>query len=130
MQVIGAETVISLASQAGQLELNVMMPVVQFNLLFAIEIFSNAMRVLATSCIAGITANDDRMLHYAESSASLVTALAPHIGYMESAKIAKEALASKRTIRSIVLEKKLMTEDQLNSILDLNAMTRPHQLEG
>ncbi len=130
MQVIGAETVISLASQAGQLELNVMMPVVQFNLLFTIEIFSNALRVLATSCIAGITANDDRMLHYAESSASLVTALAPHIGYMESAKIAKEALASKRTIRSIVLEKKLMTEDQLNSILDLNAMTRPHQLEG
>jgi aspartate ammonia-lyase len=80
LQVIGSDTVVAYASQAGQLELNVMMPVVQYNIMFAVRIISSAMRVTADACISGITADEERMRHFAESSGSLVTALAPEIG--------------------------------------------------
>ena len=124
MQIVGCETVVSYASQGGQLELNVMMPVVQFNLTFAMEIFSNTLEVLARKGIEGITAETERMQHYAETSGSLVTALAPEIGYLQSAEIAKESLKTKRSIRSIVLERGLMDEKQLNEVLDIVKMAK------
>lgn len=126
MQVIGSETVVSYASQQGDLELNVMMPVVQFNCCFAIEIFSNALATLEARSIVGITADKKRLLHYAETSGSIVTALAPEIGYLQAAEIAKESLKTKRTIRSIVLERALMTEERLRDVLDVHAMAHPH----
>ena len=124
MQVVGCETVVAYASQGGQLELNVMMPVVQFNLAFAMEIFSNTLEVMARKCIDGITADRERMLHYAETSGSLVTALAPEIGYLKAADIAKESLKTKRSIRSIALERGLMSEDHLNEVLDIVKMAK------
>ena len=124
MQIVGCETVVSYASQAGQLELNVMMPVVQFNLTFAMEIFSNTLEVLARKGIEGITAETERMQHYAETSGSLVTALAPEIGYLQSAEIAKESLKTKRSIRAIVLERGLMDEKQLNEVLNIVKMAK------
>jgi aspartate ammonia-lyase len=123
LQIVGAEATVAMASQAGQLELNVMMPVVQFNLCFSLHIFSNAMRVTAEKCINGITADRERMLHYAETSGSLVTALAPEIGYLKAAEVAKESLRTKRSLRSIVLEQKLMTDEKLSEILDVFEMT-------
>ncbi|HZK76235.1 MAG TPA: aspartate ammonia-lyase [Candidatus Kapabacteria bacterium] len=124
MQVVGCETTVSYASQGGQLELNVMMPVVQFNIAFAIEIFSNALEVMAAKCIDGIVCDRERMRHYAESSGSLVTALAPEIGYMKAAEIGKESLKTRRSIRQIVLEQGLMDERKLNEVLDIEKMTK------
>ncbi len=122
MQVIGLETAVSYASQGGQLELNVMMPVVQFNIAFAIEILSNTLEVMAAKCIDGITCDRERMRHYAESSGSLVTALAPEIGYLKAAEIAKESLKTRRSIRQIVLERGIMEDGKLSEVLNVQKM--------
>ncbi len=124
MQVIGCETTVSYASQAGQLELNVMMPVVQFNIAFAIEIFSNTLEIMAAKCIDGIVCDREQMRHYAESSGSLVTALAPEIGYLKAAEIGKESLKTRRSIRQIVLEGNIMDEKSLNAVLDIEKMAK------
>jgi len=124
MQVVGCETTVSYASQGGQLELNVMMPVVQFNIAFSIEIFSNTLEVMAQKCIDGIVADRERMRHYAESSGSLVTALAPEIGYLKAAEIAKESLKTRRSIRAIILEQGIMNEQKLDEVLDIKMMAK------
>ncbi|MFN3927407.1 MAG: aspartate ammonia-lyase [Pseudanabaenaceae cyanobacterium] len=125
-QVIGYDTAIVLAAQAGQLELNVMMPLIAYNLIHSIEILGNALYTLSQRCIKGITANEARCRHYAESSLSLVTVLNPYLGYAQCAEIAKESLATGKTLRQIVLEKGLMSEAKLAEILDLAKMSRPH----
>jgi aspartate ammonia-lyase len=124
-QVIGCDTTVLLAAQAGQLELNVMMPVVAFNLLHAIEILGNAVDALRKFCVEGITANEERCRSYAEGSMSVVTVLNPHIGYGQAAEIAKEYLISGKPIRDLVLEKGALRADQLDAILDLRKMTEP-----
>jgi aspartate ammonia-lyase len=124
MQVVGCETVVSYASQGGQLELNVMMPVVQFNVAFAIEIFSNTLEVMARKCIDGIVCDRERMRHYAETSGSLVTALAPEIGYNKAAELAKASLKKRRTIRELVLEEGLMPAAKLDAVLNLEKMAK------
>ncbi|MGD0102103.1 MAG: aspartate ammonia-lyase [Acidobacteriota bacterium] len=124
-QVIGCDTTVLLAAQAGQLELNVMMPVVAFNLLHEIEILVNAVGSFARLCVAGIQANEVRCKAYAEASMSVVTVLNPHIGYAAAAEIAKEYIASGKSIRQIVLEKGLLSEAQLEKIFDLRGMTEP-----
>ncbi len=123
-QVMGLDASIMMAAQAGQLELNVMMPLIAYNLLHSIEILGNALNSLALKCISGITVMRDRCLDYAEGSLSLVTALNTHIGYLNSAEIAKESLATGKSLRQIVLEKGLMTEVQLAEVLDLEQMSR------
>jgi aspartate ammonia-lyase len=127
LQVVGAETTVSMASQAGQLELNVMMPVVQYNICFAMDILANALEVLSEKCILGISADRERLLHFAESSGSLVTALAPHLGYLVAADIAKESLKTRKTIRAIVFERGLLTEDELTRILDIHKMAHANR---
>ncbi|MGB2867038.1 MAG: aspartate ammonia-lyase [Bacteroidota bacterium] len=124
-QVIGCDTTILWAAQAGQLELNVMMPVVAFNLLHEIEILGNAVDVYVRKCIAGITPNTSRCQFYAENSSSVVTVLNPHIGYLAAAEIAKEYISSGKPIRQLVLEKGLLTNEQLDRIFDLRGMTEP-----
>jgi aspartate ammonia-lyase len=124
-QAIGCDTTVLLAGQAGQLELNVMMPVVAYNLLHEIEILSNAIDAFSRFCLVGITVDAARCKAYAEASMSIVTALNPHIGYAAAAEIAKEYLASGNSIRQIVLEKGLLTEEQLAKIFDLIGMTEP-----
>src|ERR1043166_9548251 len=103
-QVIGCDTTVFMAAQAGQLELNVMMPVVAFNLLHEIEILRTSTDVLIKFCIKGLTANSDRCQYYAENSTSVVTVLNPHIGYLKAAEIAKEYIKSGKPIRQLVLE--------------------------
>jgi aspartate ammonia-lyase len=124
-QAIGCDTTVLLAAQAGQLELNVMMPVVAFNLLHEIEILANAIDSFARLCIVGIKADAERCRAYAEASMSIVTVLNPHTGYAVAAEIAKEYLASGKSIRQIILDKGLLTEGQLDKIFELRAMTEP-----
>ncbi|MEN9219701.1 MAG: lyase family protein, partial [Thermostichales cyanobacterium GMQP_bins_62] len=123
-QVLGLDTAITYAAQAGQLELNVMMPLIAFDLLHSIQILGQGLQVFAQRCLAGITANPERCRYFAESSLALVTALNPHIGYLAAAEVAKESLHSGRPIPEVVLAKKLLTPEQLAAILDLEAMSQ------
>lgn len=122
-QVMGYDSAIALAAQAGQLELNVMMPLIAYNLIHSIEILSNTLAVLTSRCIAGITVKQDRCRYYAEGSLALVTALNPHIGYLHAAAVAKESLETGKSLRQIVLEKGLMGELELAKVLDLEKMS-------
>jgi fumarate hydratase class II len=122
-QVMGYDSAIALAAQAGQLELNVMMPLIAYNLIHSIEILGNTITSLSQSCIIGITANRDRCLAYAEGSLALVTALNPHIGYLNAAAVAKESLETGKSLRQIVLEKGLMSELELAQVLNLEQMS-------
>jgi aspartate ammonia-lyase len=124
-QVIGCDMTVLLAAQAGQLELNVMMPVVAFNLLHEIEILGAAVAAFADSCIRGIRADAERCRAYAESSMSIVTVLNPHLGYARAAEIAEVYLASGRPIKQILLEAGLMAEEKIKDVFDLRSLTEP-----
>ena len=126
-QVMGYDAAIALAAQAGQLELNVMMPLIAYNLIHSIEILGNTISALSEKCMQGITVNKERCLSYAEGSLALVTALNTHIGYLNAAAIAKESLETGKSLRQLVLEKDLMDEAQLQEVLDLDAMS---QIQG
>lgn len=122
-QVMGYDTAIALAAQAGQLELNVMMPLIAYNLIQSIEILGNALAALTKQCLVGITANRQRCREYAEGSLALVTALNTHIGYLNAAAVAKESLETGKSLRQIVLERGLMNEEELGKVLDLEKMS-------
>ncbi len=123
--VIGNDTTLMLASQAGQLELNVMMPIMAYNLLQSLEVLANAVRAFTERCVRGIAANATRCQDYAERSIGLATALNPYIGYSAAAKVAQQALARGVSLRQVALETGLLTAEQLNEILDPAAMTKP-----
>ncbi|WP_373529641.1 aspartate ammonia-lyase [Nostoc sp.] len=122
-QVMGYDSAIALGAQAGQLELNVMMPLIGYNLIHSIEILGNAIAALTERCIQGITANQERCLAYAEGSLALVTALNTHIGYLNAAAVAKESLETGKSLRQIVLERGLMSEADLATVLNLEQMS-------
>ena len=124
-QIVGNDTTVAMASEAGQLELNVMMPVIAHNILFSMEILANATRVFAERCVDGIDADEVQCAYWLERSPAIVTALAPSIGYVEAAKLAKEAVERGMTVRELVEEKGIMTPEQLDTVLDLRAMTDP-----
>ncbi|HEY3309587.1 MAG TPA: aspartate ammonia-lyase [Desulfuromonadaceae bacterium] len=124
-QVIGCDQAIMLAAQAGQLELNVMMPLIAYNLSFALEILSNCVRKFTESCILGITANEEHCRSYLEASLGLVTVLAPSIGYNAAAEVAKESIATGRSIREIVLERGLMPALELDEAMRPEFLTEP-----
>jgi hypothetical protein len=124
-QVIGCDAAILAGADHGQLELNVMMPMMAWNALHAIKILGNAMGVLDRRCIIGIQADDERCRELLDRSTAIATALSPYIGYAETADIAKTAVKTGRSIRDLVLERKLLDEDQLDSILAVEAMTTP-----
>lgn len=123
-QVMGYDTAIALAAQAGQLELNVMMPLIAYNLIQSIEILGKTIASLTERCLVGITANRERCLSYAEGSLALVTALNTHIGYLNAAAVAKESLETGKSLRQIVLEKELMTAETLAEVLNLEQMSQ------
>lgn len=123
-QVIGNDAAIAVAALNGSLDLNVMMPVIAYDLLESIEIVGNACAVLAERCVEGITANRERARHYAERSAALVTALAPVIGYDAAAEIFKDSLARDVPIRQAILDAGVVPADKLDEILDLAKLTR------
>ncbi|HVO34053.1 MAG TPA: aspartate ammonia-lyase [Gemmatimonadales bacterium] len=122
-QVMGNDQTVALAAEAGQLELNVMMPVIAHNLVFAIEILTSATRVLAERCVVGITADAAMCAHWLERSPALVTALAPKVGYAEAAKLAKESLAKGVTVRQLIEQKGLLKGKELDEVLNYRKMT-------
>jgi len=124
-QVMGNDHTISMAVQAGQLELNVMMPVMGYNLLFSIEILKNAVRAFTDGCVKGITADRERCRRYAEMSMSLVTALNPIIGYAKAAEIVKEAMATGKTIVETIKLRNILSPEKLEEVLNLKALTEP-----
>ncbi|MGO4460165.1 class II fumarate hydratase [Streptomyces sp. M-16] len=129
-QVTGNDTAVAVAGAAGNFELNVMLPVMARNVLESIRLLGNGSRLLADRTVDGITANSERAREYAESSPSVVTPLNRYIGYEEAAKVAKRALAERKTIREVVLEsgyveRGALTLEQLDEALDVLRMTRP-----
>jgi aspartate ammonia-lyase len=129
-QVVGNDATITLAAAHGEFELNVMMPVIAFDLLFSVRILANALRVFTERAVVGIRAHVERCRYYAESSPALVTALVPYIGYERAAEVARELLATRRTIREIIRERGWMSEEDLDRALDIEAMTRGGLLGG
>jgi aspartate ammonia-lyase len=124
-QALGLDTTIALAAEAGQLELNVMMPVITHNIVFSLIIVGNANVVLADRCIDGIEADVAQCEYWLERSPALVTALAPRIGYAEAAKLAKEAVAAGLTVKELVMKKGILKGPELEEVLNLRAMTEP-----
>jgi aspartate ammonia-lyase len=122
-QALGLDQTVALASEAGQLQLNVMMPVITHNIVFALTIVGNASRVFAERCVDGIEADAAQCAYWLERSPALVTALAPKIGYAEAAKLAKEAVATGLTVKQLLEKKKLLPKEELEKVLDLRAMT-------
>ena len=124
-QVVGNDLAVAMAVQAGQLELNVMMPAMALNVLQSITILTNMLRVFTDKCVAGITANPKRNEFYAQSTVSLATALNPYIGYAKAAEIAKESVATGKSIIDIARSKQYLSEEQIREILDPARMTEP-----
>lgn len=124
-QVIGNDVAVALAAQAGQLELNVMMPTMAYSVMQSITILTNMLRQFTDRCVSGLTANKNRCDFYVQATVSLATALNPYIGYAKAAEIAKEAVATGRSIIEIAREKKLLSEKEINDILDPVRMTEP-----
>lgn len=124
-QTVGADVATAMAVQAGQLELNVMMPAMAWNTLHAAEILKNTMRVVATRCVDGISVNEARCNYFANATLSIAAALNPYIGYAAAAEIAKESVKTGRTVTEIALERKLLDEKTMREILDPYRMTEP-----
>ncbi len=129
-QVIGNDAAVAWATGAGQLELNVMMPVIAHNLLQSIEILTNGLRALDARCVAGIGADEARCKRYAESSAALATALNPRIGYDRAARIVREALSSGKTILEVAREKSGLPEEEITRLLNIASMAEPEAGRG
>ncbi|MBR2805675.1 MAG: aspartate ammonia-lyase [Oscillospiraceae bacterium] len=124
-RIIGNDVTISFAAESGQLELNAFEPVTFYSLFQSIDILKNAVDTFIVNCVDGITANEERCKELLEQSVGIVTALNPYIGYTASAKLAKEALATGVPIREIVLREGILTEEQMEHIMDPYRLTKP-----
>ncbi len=127
-QVIGNDLTVTLAAEAGQLQLNVFEPVIAFNLFQSVDMLVQACIVLRERCVVGITANTRRIRELLERSIGTVTALVPWIGYERATTLAREAQASDRGVYELVLEKGWLSRAELDDILSPDAMTRPRPL--
>jgi len=129
-QVVGNDVTINVAGMSGSFELNVMMPVIAFNLLQSVEILGNGARLLADRCVDGLEANRERAAELVELSMAMVTSLAPRIGYDRAAEIAKESHKTGRTVRELAMEKEVLPPDELERALDARAQTEGGLQEG
>jgi fumarate hydratase class II len=122
-QVIGNDTTVMMAGQAGQLELNVMMPIIAYNLFQSMDVIINACNAFTERCVLGVRANPEKATGWLAKNAILVTALNPVIGYSKGAEVAKEAMTSGRTVREVVIEKGYLTADEADHLLEVRALT-------
>ena len=129
-QVLGHDLTIAMAAQAGQLELNVMMPIIAHALLQSLDILASGIAAFTMRCVSGIQVDVERCRRYAEETVALATALSPRIGYDRAADLAKEAWASGRSVREVALEQGILSEVELDKILDLRRLTEPDVDEG
>ena len=123
--VIGNDMTITMAAEAGQLELNAFEPIIFYNLFQSIDTLGFAVETFVDNCVSGITANEERCRFLVENSVGIITALSPHLGYQKSADIAKKALKLNKSVREIILEEKILTENDIAEILDPVHMTEP-----
>ena len=128
--VIGNDLTITMAAEAGQLELNAFEPILFYNLFESLETLSHAISTLVDNCIIGITANEDHCLELLEESVGIATALCPYIGYKKSAEIAKSSLKTGIPIRKLVLKNGILTKEKLDSILNPATMTNPKYISA
>ena len=122
---IGNDLTITMAAEAGQLQLNVFEPVLLYNLYESIETLGNGVRTFRENLIVGVTANEERCKSLVDNSVGVITAIVPHVGYKNAAKIAKIAIKTGQPVREIALEEGLLSEEELDEILDPFAMTEP-----
>ena len=127
-QVVGNDLTVTMAAEAGQLQLNVFEPVIAFNLFQSVDILTHACHVLREKCVVGITANAERIRFLLERSIGVVTALVPYIGYERSSAVAREALETDRGVYELVLEKGWLTREKLDEVLSPDAMTKPRPM--
>ena len=123
--IIGNDVTITMAAEAGQLELNAFEPIIFYCMFQSIDTLGYAVQTLVDNCIVGITANEERCRYLVENSVGIITAISPHLGYQKAADIAKKAIKTGESVRSLILKEKLMDEDELNRILDPIHMTEP-----
>ncbi|MCI9150648.1 MAG: aspartate ammonia-lyase [Lachnospiraceae bacterium] len=123
--IIGNDVTITMAAEAGQLELNAFEPIVFYCLFQSIDTLAYAVRTFIDNCVSGITANETRCRYLVENSVGIITAICPHVGYQKASDIAKNALKSGESVRSLILKEKLLTEEELDCILDPVHMTEP-----
>ena len=124
--VIGNDITVTMAAEAGQLQLNVMEPIIGFSIMESIQYLTNAMNTLRVECVDGITANAEHLKNEVQNSIGIVTALNPYIGYKASTKIAKEALETGGSVYQLVLDHGLLSKERLDEILDPKNMLGPH----
>jgi aspartate ammonia-lyase len=122
-QVIGCDTTVAISAEHGQLELNVMMPVIAHNILLSMLILTNAIHTLSEKCVKGITANEAMCQYWVERSAALATALMPQIGYAKAAEISKRSVKEGILIRDLVRRDEVIPADEVDGVLDLRKMT-------
>jgi aspartate ammonia-lyase len=122
-QVIGCDTTVAIAAEHGQLELNVMMPVIAHNVLLSMQILTNAITTLTERCVSGITANQAMCEYWVERSAALATALMPQIGYAAAAEISKRSVKEGVLIRELVKREHVLPDEEVDAVLDLRRMT-------
>src|SRR5438067_3742304 len=122
-QVVGNDACVTIAAEHGQLELNVMMPVIAYNVLLSMMILGNAARVLAEKTVKGIEANEEQCEYWLERSAALATALAPQLGYARAAEISKQSVKENVLIRDLVKRERVLPDEEIDEVLDLRKMT-------
>jgi len=127
-QVIGNDITITMAAEAGQLQLNVMEPVIAFNVLQSLRLQTRAVNTLAEKCIEGITANRERCLEMVNNSIGIITALNPYIGYENATRIAKLAIEQNLSVRDLALSEGLLSAEELNDVLSVENMTAPRRM--
>lgn len=123
--IIGNDVTITMAAEAGQLELNAFEPIIFYCMFQSIDTLAYAVETFVKNCVTGITANEDRCRELVENSVGIVTALTPHIGYGKAASLAKEALRTGISIRDLILQKGILNKEELEEILDVRGMTEP-----
>lgn len=128
-QVMGNDHAVALAAEAGQLELNVMTPLIAFDLLWSIELLTNTIRMFREFCVSGMVVDEKRCSELLENSHALATVLNPYIGYDAAAQLVKTALAENKSLRQVLVEKDIIPEKYLNEILDARKMTEPEVVD-
>lgn len=127
-QVIASDLAVSLAAEAGQLQLNAMEPMIIYNLLNSLKMLKEACQMLENRCIRGITANEAVCAGHVENSIGIITALVPHIGYSNASRIARQALTTGNTVKALIVEEQLLTEEQVNLLLSPESMLSPSKV--
>lgn len=123
--IIGNDVTITMAAEAGQLELNAFEPIIFYCMFQSIDTLAYAVQTFVDNCVAGITANRDRCRSLVENSVGIITAICPHVGYQKAAEIAKKAMKTGESVRSLILQEKLLTDEELDEILEPVHMTEP-----